>query len=60
MKRTPKKKLSPLEKRLEHHDRLCSRFVYSDPDRMKKCSCGRDAAIVELAELRKRAEENKK
>ncbi len=51
MKRKPQKKLSPLAKMLEHHGRMCSRFVYSDPERMSKCSCGRDAAIEQAANL---------
>jgi hypothetical protein len=45
------KKQSPLERVLQHHSRMCTRFVYHDPDRLNKCSCGRDEAAARVANL---------
>ena len=43
--------MSALDDRLKQHDELCKKHEYwRGPD--KTCTCGRDAALIELAALR--------
>ena len=51
-KRIKKKKQSALDRMIEHHKKSCTYFVFSGD---RHCSCGRDEAEIELADLRKRA-----
>lgn len=55
MKRKPKKKQSPLLRRLEQHDRMCTVHVYSGD---RHCSCGRDQALLTVARLREILKDN--
>ena len=41
---------SALDKFLKHHRRYCAVFIFSGD---RHCSCGRDAAIRELEEMRR-------
>lgn len=47
--RQMKKKLTPLEKMISKHTSTCTVHTYSGD---RHCSCGRDEAAAELAELR--------
>jgi hypothetical protein len=51
-KRQYKPKLSALDRMLEHHAAFCAWHIYSGD---RHCSCGRDEAVKQLAELRQRA-----
>lgn len=42
------KKESPLARMLKHHLRMCTYFIYSGD---RHCSCGRDEAIEQAANL---------
>jgi hypothetical protein len=43
-------KTDALEKLLEHHNKHCSYFVFSGD---RHCSCGRNAALLELDVIKK-------
>lgn len=44
-----------LEKVLKDHKPTCTMNIFSDGDN-RHCSCGRDQAVVELEEIKKKAE----
>lgn len=47
-----KPKPSALDRRLQHHDRMCTIFTYHLKPEERHCSCGKLEAEKELVELR--------